>query len=140
MEDTTGMDLARDAVRRGIALLDEHGPQGWRERIDLSALDMNDGDWCAWGQVYRPEWLAMGKPTLHAFGYGRTILAGKLGIMPNTYTNRWIALTEDHGVVDFIATDESCDHEDSDDPEHEECCVTYVTSEHLKAAWTEALS
>lgn len=41
-----------DRVARGVALLDEWGPAGWRERVDLDTLDMAWGTTCVIGQVY----------------------------------------------------------------------------------------
>jgi hypothetical protein len=41
---------AREAVARGVALLDEHMP-GWELKIDLGALDMGDCDVCVLGQL-----------------------------------------------------------------------------------------
>lgn len=39
-------------VRKGAALLDENGPQGWREKIDLDKLDQDSVTRCVLGQVY----------------------------------------------------------------------------------------
>lgn len=39
-------------VRRGIDLLDEYGPSGWRDRIDLSTLDLGDPEYCVIGHVF----------------------------------------------------------------------------------------
>lgn len=40
-----------DEVKKGIALLDSK-VEGWRERIDVSKLDMASGDSCIVGQVF----------------------------------------------------------------------------------------
>jgi hypothetical protein len=47
------LDHAREAVKRGAALLDEKGPADWRSQIDLDALDMERGHLCILGQLYR---------------------------------------------------------------------------------------
>ena len=39
-------------VERGIAFLDEHAEPGWRERIDLSTLDLVNCRACVLGQLY----------------------------------------------------------------------------------------
>ena len=39
-------------VRRGIDLLDEHGPSDWRERIDVESLEMANVFSCVIGQVF----------------------------------------------------------------------------------------
>lgn len=44
---------AAAAARKGFTLLGAHGPGGWREDIDLSALDMGSPEACLLGQVYR---------------------------------------------------------------------------------------
>jgi hypothetical protein len=41
---------AREAVARGVALLDEHMP-GWELKIDVGTLDMGDCDVCVLGQL-----------------------------------------------------------------------------------------
>lgn len=46
-------DDVREAVSKGIALLDEHGPSDWRLKVDLSILDMDNMQYCILGQVYR---------------------------------------------------------------------------------------
>jgi hypothetical protein len=40
------------AVARGAALLDKHGPDGWRGLIDLGTLDIARSSRCVLGQVY----------------------------------------------------------------------------------------
>jgi hypothetical protein len=42
-------------VRKGIALLDLHGPEGWRDSVDLTALNMGSPSACILGQVYQRE-------------------------------------------------------------------------------------
>jgi len=39
-------------MMRGIALLDEHGPADWRERINPYTLDIQSGHNCVLGQLY----------------------------------------------------------------------------------------
>ena len=51
---------AREAVARGVALLDAQGPSGWRERIDLDRLGWSTAE-CPLGQIY-----------------GSTVFAGKI--------------------------------------------------------------
>lgn len=41
-----------ERVRRGAAYLDEHGPDQWRDHIDLDRLDIGDGCDCVLGQLY----------------------------------------------------------------------------------------
>lgn len=40
-------------VKAGIALLDEHGPEDWRERVNLETLSFPSLRLCPLGQVYR---------------------------------------------------------------------------------------
>jgi hypothetical protein len=40
------------AVARGVELLDEAGPAGWREVIDLGLLNLSSGRLCVLGQLY----------------------------------------------------------------------------------------
>ena len=53
-------------VERGIAFLDQHAEPGWRERIDLSRLDLGDHRCCVLGQHYG--------------NYGRATEMGNLGL------------------------------------------------------------
>lgn len=46
-------EIARQRVRRGAAWLDDHGPDGWRDFIDLRTLDVDDAENCVLGQVFR---------------------------------------------------------------------------------------
>lgn len=66
-------------VARGIALLDERGPEGWRDRVNLDDLDMINPRRCVLGQVYdkgngpyssRTGW-RIGKRALAIGGDGR---------------------------------------------------------------------
>lgn len=61
-------------VARGVALLDEKRP-GWRDRIDLDALDMRSSRDCVLGQLYADhedvDW-----PHRTAFHVGATELLG----------------------------------------------------------------
>ena len=43
---------ARELVAKGVALLDEHGPEDWRTRINRELLDINSWTNCILGQVY----------------------------------------------------------------------------------------
>lgn len=65
------MRLNKEAVarvERGAALLDEKGPDGWRDRIDLDRLNMSDTSWCVLGQVYS------GVTTWGGYGEGLRVL------------------------------------------------------------------
>jgi hypothetical protein len=42
----------QERVAKGIAYLDEFGPEDWFSRIDLSQLDIADPKWCVLGQVF----------------------------------------------------------------------------------------
>jgi hypothetical protein len=42
-----------DTVAKGVAILDTRGPAGWVQVIDLDALDMEQGNACVLGQLYR---------------------------------------------------------------------------------------
>lgn len=46
------MSNVDELVAKGIALLDEKGPEGWRDRIDLDELDVSGGCTCVLAQVY----------------------------------------------------------------------------------------
>lgn len=45
-------DEVREAVSKGIALLDMYGPSDWRSRVDLSILSMDSPYSCILGQIY----------------------------------------------------------------------------------------
>lgn len=45
-------------ARKGAALLDLHGPDGWRGMINLNTLDIASPQDCILGQVYREAWEA----------------------------------------------------------------------------------
>ncbi len=47
---------ARVRAQRGYVLLDEKGPDDWKERIDPLTLDMNNTYNCILGQVYADFW------------------------------------------------------------------------------------
>lgn len=47
-----------ERVRRGIALLDEHGPEDWRTKL-TEPLNLNDTWHCVLGQVYGSYWRAI---------------------------------------------------------------------------------
>lgn len=47
------MEIARQCVARGAALLDEHIP-GWRECLNPGMLDMGSPNFCVLGQLYGP--------------------------------------------------------------------------------------
>jgi len=50
--DGTLQERATTAVARGVALLDQCGPAGWRDQIDLPTFSITS-DWdCVLGQVY----------------------------------------------------------------------------------------
>lgn len=42
----------RDLVDRGIALLNERGPEGWRGRVNLERLNLRDYKECLLAQLY----------------------------------------------------------------------------------------
>jgi len=56
-------------VARGVALLDELGPDGWRDRVDLSTLNLMSTEDCVLGQVYGtdddPEGWYLGEDALN---------------------------------------------------------------------------
>lgn len=39
-------------IRRGVEILDERGPEGWRERIDLDRLNIAQARDCILGQCF----------------------------------------------------------------------------------------
>lgn len=47
------MLTAEERVRKGIAFLDHHGPEGWRDKIDLDMLDVGCVSECVLSQIYR---------------------------------------------------------------------------------------
>ena len=56
------MDTRLEYIARasdGADLLDVHGPDGWRDKIDLSALDMKDVRFCVLGQVYGTYYIGL---------------------------------------------------------------------------------
>lgn len=42
----------RDLVNRGVQLLDERGPQGWRRTIKPERLNLRDYQHCVLAQIY----------------------------------------------------------------------------------------
>lgn len=41
-----------DEIQRGIDWLNKHGPDDWRERIDIDTLDLGAFNCCPLGQIY----------------------------------------------------------------------------------------
>lgn len=62
-EDEVDFDLAieqeREAVRRGIALLDENRGRRWRDKINWDFLNMADDCGCVLGQLDGDYWSGM---------------------------------------------------------------------------------
>ena len=56
------------AVQEGVNLLDEKGPDGWRELIDVGRLDIGAACDCVLGQVYGS--FQRGLDELHTAGAG----------------------------------------------------------------------
>lgn len=46
------MRTLQERVQAGIAVLDELGPENWRELVDLNTLDMTSESMCILGQLY----------------------------------------------------------------------------------------
>lgn len=46
------MTIAAEVVERGMRLLDERGPESWRDRIDLQTLQIEGTQRCVLGQLY----------------------------------------------------------------------------------------
>lgn len=42
----------RECVKRGTELIDQHGPQDWRNKINSGELDMVSSQRCVLGQLY----------------------------------------------------------------------------------------
>ena len=59
---------AREAVARGVALLDAQGPSGWRERIDLDRLGWSTAE-CPLGQIYGSTTPEPRGERLHLYGF-----------------------------------------------------------------------
>jgi hypothetical protein len=79
-------EAERLALADAVALLDSHGPAGWRARVDPDRLDMNDPQRCVLGQLY--ESYADGLRTLYGeylVGPGRTAFGGTF------VTTGWLA-------------------------------------------------
>lgn len=45
-----------ERVLRGAAALDLHGPSDWRDRVDVSVLDVAHSELCVLGQVFGDYW------------------------------------------------------------------------------------
>lgn len=61
-----------DNVDRGAAFLDRRRPD-WRDKVDVSTLDMSHGSWCVLGQVfgsYSEGRVRLGINSHEAAGYG----------------------------------------------------------------------
>lgn len=48
--------MFENEVAQGIRALDEDGPPDWRDRVDLTTLNMAHADRCVLGQVYQSYW------------------------------------------------------------------------------------
>lgn len=46
------MESVQNRVQRGIEILDEHGPAGWRDRVYVNQLCIDSLDACVLGWVY----------------------------------------------------------------------------------------
>lgn len=44
--------MFEEQITRGAALLDQRGPVGWRDRLDLAKLELANGNRCVLGQLY----------------------------------------------------------------------------------------
>lgn len=75
------MTKAREAVQKGVALLNEHGPDGWRQQINTNDLSMGSPKTCVLAQSFRQE-----------FGYA-------------DYWDAKKVLVERSGISDFDASD-----------------------------------
>lgn len=51
MEAPTTQELEA-SVLKGIEYMNEFGPEGWLDRIDVDCLDISDPEMCIFGQVY----------------------------------------------------------------------------------------
>ena len=49
---------AAQCVRNGIELLDEKGPENWRDMIDLDTLDIQMTNRCIIGQLYKNSYFS----------------------------------------------------------------------------------
>jgi hypothetical protein len=54
MEATMLYGSAEERVARGVAFLDEHAP-GWRDKVEINDLRMQDSCRCVLGQVFNDE-------------------------------------------------------------------------------------
>lgn len=60
-------------VAEAVELLDEYGPPGWREKVDVEILDMDDERRCVLGQLY--DDYSTGHNELQEYASWRALLA-----------------------------------------------------------------
>jgi hypothetical protein len=85
-----------DNIKRGMELLDSTRP-GWRNKIDLTLLDMNDSDFCIIGQLtgnYYDHYQDILGPVLHEYE-SVDQAAAAYGFQLDWIGRNYIELTED---------------------------------------------
>lgn len=96
LRDTMASVATVEAVQRGMDLLDEHGPRGWRDEIDLAELDIALSRQCVLGQLW--GFYADGVATLRELVPGFTMVGyGFMGVggTDALLTRVWhVAITE----------------------------------------------
>lgn len=127
-------------VGKGAALLDLHGPAGWRKLVKPDTLNMHNGEWCVLGQIYAAEYRAakaaydaefpmppIGSvdPGVNGYHYGVQKLARLSGVRDNGVS--WQKGAQACGFVACLAVEAyevtTLDRFD------------YISGDMLKAAW-----
>lgn len=96
MTDTTTAEVPTPAqqVHAAALFLDEHGPEGWRERVNLDTLNMGSLSNCILGQLYRDY-------PGDAWAYGR----GLDLLFPGKHGYRLFGARNDDDIETFGFTD-----------------------------------
>jgi hypothetical protein len=69
-------DEALTRARRGAALLDQHGPSAWRDKINVETLDISKPSRCPLGQVYGSYSSGINAIRAQVYGYVDSFATG----------------------------------------------------------------
>lgn len=92
-----------DRVARGVRLLDEMAPAGWRERVDVERVSQASGIDCVAAQAFGTSW---------------SYAAARLGITSPAQAARYgfaAVVREGNGVYDYACTCGYCPDTDADE-------------------------
>lgn len=87
--------MYEEQVQRGAAWLDEHALEGWRDRIDLGKLDIDNQNRCILGQLWGDYFTAL-RQTEFPMGLGATAVHDYYEAVAAADRDHW---ARDHGFL-----------------------------------------